>query len=371
MKNYIIKILILCVCIFSFSSCSHFGKNELSKPEFVHLWVTDVFKTKQFGSKKHETAAPLIINNDLFQGGSDGNLYVINKRSGSIKRSIKDSGGIDATPAFSQGVLYFGTNDGYIKAFSYRTGDYVWSYYVGFPVQSTPFIYDGRLFVMASNDILYALDSLTGKVLWTVRRDFPARRPVVFGQSSPVCFDNTVYAGFSDGTFVAVNMFNGATVFEKNLGSRTKFKDVDSNPYVDQQYIVVASYDGSIYCLERVTGNVIWNMQEGSAKSARVIDGKVYYSSNEGGLYVLDLKTGSVLWSVILKDGGIPTAPAIMGDYLIVGSSERGIVVYNKNNGKLLYEFNSGTGVFADPVVDSEMVYFFSNYGVLYAFRSI
>jgi outer membrane protein assembly factor BamB len=371
MKNNIRKIFVFALGLLVLSGCSHFGKNKLSKPEFVHLWSIDVFKATQFGSKRHETASPLIINNDLFQGGSDGKLYVINKYSGSVRRVIKDSGGIDAGPMFSQGVLYFGTNDGYIKAFSYRNGDYLWSYYVGFPVQSTPFIYDGRLFVMASNDILYAMDAETGKILWTVRRDFPVRRPVIKGQSSPVCYDNTVFAGFSDGKFVAVNMFNVATVFEKNLGTRTKFKDVDSTPYVDQKHILVASYDGNLYCLDRATGSVIWSIQEGSAKSATVIGDKVYYSSNDGGLYALDLKTGAVIWSVLLKDKGIATAPAVMGDYLVVGSSERGIAVYNKDNGRFIYEFNSGTGVFADPVVDSDMIYFFSNYGVLYAIRSI
>ena len=371
MKNNITKTFMSSLCLLMLVSCSHFGRNNAAKPEFVHLWSADVFKKIQFGSKKHETAAPLVIGDDLFQGGSDGNFYVINKYLGSVKRTIKDSGGIDATPLFSQGVLYFGTNDGYIKAFSYRTGDYLWSYYVGFPVQSTPYVYDGRLFVMASNDILYAMDAETGKILWTVRRDFPVKRPVIKGQASPICYDNTVYAGFSDGTFVAVNMFNGATIFEKKFGTRTKFKDVDSTPYVDQKRIVVASYDGNLYCLDRPTGNIIWSMQEGSAKSARVVDDKVYYSSNEGGIYVLNLNTGSVIWSILLKDSGIATSPAIMGDYIVVGSSERGIAVYDKNNGRFVYEFNSGTGVFANPVVDSDMIYFFSNYGVLYAIRKI
>lgn len=361
------NILIIFLSILILGSCSHFTPDQKQKMELINVWNLDVFKQQQFGSKRHEAASPLIIGNDLFQGGSDGNLYVVNKYNGSIKRIIKGSGGIDATPLFSQGVLYFGNNDGEIKAFSYRSGDYLWSYFVGFPVASTPAVYDGRLFVLASNDILYSFDALTGKILWTVKRDFPVKRPVIKGNSSPVIYDNTVYVGFSDGAFMGVNILNGSVVLEKNLNTKGKFKDVDATPYIDEKYIVVPSYDGNLYCMDRKTGNVIWSMQDGSAKSVTVINDVVYYSSNEGFLYVLDLNTGVVKWSTRLKNGSIPTSPAIFDDYLVVGSSERGLVIYNKENGRFIQEFNTGTGVFADPIVDDKYIYFYSNYGVLYA----
>ncbi|MCX6112266.1 MAG: PQQ-binding-like beta-propeller repeat protein [Proteobacteria bacterium] len=363
--------LILFLIGFMIAGCSHLGQTKKEKLELVNIWNTNIFQKQQFGSKRHESAAPLVINSDLFQGGSDGNLYVINKYNGSIKRVIKDSGGIEATPLFSQSVLYFGTNEGYVKAFSYRTGDYLWSYYVGFTVESSPFIYDGRLFVLASNDILYAFDAATGKILWTVKKDFPARRPVIKGGSSPVVYDNVVYVGFSDGSFIGANMFDGTIVLEKNLNTKGKFKDVNATPYVDEKYIVVPSYDGNLFCMERKTGNIIWSIQDGSAKSVSVISDVVYYSSDEGYVYNIDLTSGKVKWSTRLKDGGIPTAPAIFGDYIVVGSSERGIVLFKKDNGRFVKEFYTGTGSFADPVVEGNYIYFFSNYGVLYAFYKI
>ncbi len=353
------------------AACSHLGTVKKEKIELVNAWNTDVFQKRQFGSKRHESAAPLVIGNDIFQGCSDGNLYVINKYNGSVKRVIKDSGGIEATPLFSQGVLYFGTNEGEVKAFSYRSGDYLWSYFVGSPVASTPSFYDGRLFILGSNDVLYAFDAATGKILWTVKRDFPSRRPVIKGGSSPIVYDNVVYVGFSDGTFVGANMQDGSIVMEKNLNAKGKFKDVDATPYVDEKYIVVPSYDGNLYCMERKTGNVIWSMQDGSAKSVTIVGGVVYYSSNEGYIYVIDIADGNVKWSTKLKDGGIPTSPAILGDYLVVGSSERGILIFRKDNGRFMKEFYSGTGVFADPIVDDNYIYFFSNYGVLYALYKI
>jgi hypothetical protein len=44
---------------------------------------------------------------------------------------------------------------------------------------------------------------------------------------------------------------------------------------------------------------------------------------------------------------------------------------YEKDNGRYSGEFNSGTGVFTDPVVDDDNIYFLSNYGILYALQKL
>ncbi len=369
MRSVGVKLAVLSACLVLFCSCASKHDVVVKKdPQFVHLWYVDAYKERQFGSKRHESASPLIVGDDMFQGVSDSDMIVIEKNLGSMKRVIRGSGGMESTPLYSQGILYFGNNEGEVKAFSYRTGDYLWSYNTGFPVFSTPAICDGRLFALGSNDVLYAFDAVSGKVLWTVRKDFPVNRPVVKWSSSPVCYDDNVYVGFSDGSFTGVNIQSGSVVLDKKLISRTKFKDVDATPYIDDRYIILPSYDGNLYCLNRKTGSEQWSIKDGSAKSIKVDGDTVYFSSNEGILYSINIINGNIKWSMKLKSG-IPTAPAIMGDYLIVGSSERGVMFYERDNGRYVGEFNSGTGVFTDPVVDDDAVYFLSNYGVVYALK--
>ena len=365
--KYIVALLLLVV----FASCANKSAVVANKDmRFIHLWYVDAFKDLQFGSKRHESSSPLIVGEDLFQGVSDSDMVVVDRNSGSVKRVISDSGGMESTPLYYQGVLYFGNNEGEVKAFSYRTGDYLWSFKTGFPVFSTPSTSDGRLFVLGSNDILYALDIATGKVLWTIKKDFPINRPVVKWSSSPVCYEDNVYVGFSDGSFVGVNMQSGSIAFEKKLTSRTKFKDVDATPYIDEKVIILPSYDGNLYCLDRKTGSEIWSIKDGSAKSAKIAGDTVYFSSNEGILYSININSGDIKWSTKLKKG-IPTSPVVIGDYLVVGSSERGVMFFNKENGRYSGEFNSGTGIFADPVVNGDTIYFLSNYGVLYALQKL
>ncbi|MFH1223666.1 MAG: PQQ-binding-like beta-propeller repeat protein [Pseudomonadota bacterium] len=366
--KYGCKIFFVAAVLISFiGGCSSGGdKKKSGKIELVHAWYVDVFKAHQFGSPKHENVSPVIVGDDIFQGASDGRLLVVSKRLGSVKRVIKNSGGLDASPLYYQGVLYFGNNDGEVKAFSYRTGDYLWTYNTGYPIDSSPAICDNRLFVMSSEDILYSLDAVTGKVIWSIKRDFPGRRPIVKWSSSPVCFDNTVYVGFSDGSLIGADVTSGTVVLEKKLNSKGKFKDIDATPYVDEKMVIIPSYDGNLYCLDRKTGGEIWNIKDGSAKAVTVMNDVVYFSSNEGNLYAIDIKDGRVRWNSKLKSG-IPTSPAVLDDYLVVGSSERGIMLFNKNDGKFVAEFNSGTGVFADPVVEDNNIYFLTNYGVLHS----
>jgi len=371
MKHLFKYTIVLLLLFLVFASCAS-KKDVVTNRDlqFIHLWYVDAFKNLQFGSKRHEASSPLIVGEDLFQGVSDSDMIVVDKNLGSIKRVIRGSGGMETTPLYYQGVLYFGNNEGEVKAFSYRTGDYLWSIKTGFPIYSTPSTSDGRLFVLGSNDVLYALDITTGKTLWTIKKDFPINRPVVKWSSSPVCYEENVYVGFSDGSFVGVNMQTGSVSFEKKLVSRTKFKDVDATPYIDEKVIILASYDGNLYCLDKKTGSEIWSIKDGSAKSVKVDGDTVYFASNEGMLYSISLGNGNVKWSTKLKSG-IPTTPVVVGNYLVVGSSERGVMFFNKDNGRYSGEFNSGTGVFADPIINGDVIYFLSNYGVLYALQKL
>ncbi len=361
-----IFITLLTASIALVASCSTAPKKKT--PELIGMWAMDISSGPQFGAKKHEQASPVLIGDEIFQGGSDGKLVVASKYNGLLKRVIKDSGGIEMSPLFHESVVYFGNTDGYVKAFSYRNGDYLWSYYTGHPVYSTPAYCDGRIFVLGSSNVFYALDAKTGKVLWTIRKEFPSGVPVVKGASSPVCYDDMVYVGFSDGSFVGANVASGSIVIDKKLTSVGKFKDVDATPYVDEKRVIVPSYDGNLYCFDRKSGQVVWSIKDGSAKSVSVVGQELYYASSDGYLYLLGASDGAVTWNTKLSSG-IPTAPVLLNEYVVVGSSERGIMLFERSNGKFVKEYNTGTGVLADPIVDGNNIYFMSNFGVLYAVR--
>jgi len=341
-----------------------------SKPSLENLWNLRVHKDFDKSISRQEYFSPYIIGKDIMQGSSDGLLLFIDKDLGSIIRKNSSMGGLEKTPAFRRGIFYFTTNDGTAFAYSYRANNVLWSYNIGFPAKATPDICNNIVFFTASNNVLYALDATTGKELWTLKKDFPAKKPVIRGSASPLCVGTTVYTGFSDGSFIAANIFDGKIIFEKKLSSDTsKFKDVDASPIIYLNNIIIPSYDGSLFSINLSDYTINWRIIEGSHKEPLLEQDTLYYASNEGNLYSIDANTGSIKFKTKLYKGGIGTKPVLYKDYLILGNSNRGVQVYSKYDGSFLTEFNSQKGVFADPVIEGNMLYFYSNYAILYAFR--
>lgn len=353
------------VFIFNLILCSLF-----SKPVLQNLWNIRVNKTFDKSISRQEYFSPYIIGKDIMQGSHDGLLLFIDKDLGTVIRKNSKMGGFEKTPAFRRGIFYFTTNDGAAFAHSYRANNVLWSYNIGFPAKSTPDICNNIITFSASNNVLYALDATTGKELWTIKKDFPAKRPVIRGSASPLCVGTTVYSGFSDGSFIAANIFDGKIIFEKTLSADTsKFKDVDANPVLYLNNIIIPSYDGSLFSINLGDYSTNWRIMDGSHKEPTLEQDTLYYSSNEGNLYAIDANTGTIKFKTKLHKGGIGTKPVIYNNYLIVGNSDRGVQVYSKQDGSFLTEFNSQKGVFAEPLIDGDMLYFYSNYAILYAFR--
>lgn len=351
-------ILFLFSCLFS------------EAPVFYNIWNTPVYKKLEKGSSRHEFFSPYIIGDNIMQGSSDGQLLFIDKKTGSVLRRETNMGGFERTPYFRRGIFYFATNDGKVFAYSYRANTSSWTYTLGFPANSTPDICKDIIVFTSSDNALYALDSKTGKELWVKKRDFPLKKPVIRGSSSPICNMATVYAGFSDGVLLGLNVYDGTQVFEKKLNPETnKFKDVDATALLYLGNIIIPSFDGALYSVNIESGKTNWTVNDGSVKEPLLEGSSLYYSSNEGFLYHIDANDGSIKWKNKLFKNGIGTKPASYGKYLIIGNSNRGIQIYSKEDGKFLNEFNSAKGVFADPVVEEDMVYFYSNNAILYAFK--
>ena len=53
---------------------------------------------------------------------------------------------------------------------------------------------------------------------------------------------------------------------------------MDATPFIDDKVIIVPSYDGNLYCLDRKTGSELWSIKDGSAKSIKVEGDTVYFS---------------------------------------------------------------------------------------------
>lgn len=82
---------------------------------------------------------------------------------------------------------------------------------------------------------------------------------------------------------------------------------------------------GVLACLDKETGNVVWEHEAGYAWSSPVCvynedgGGSVIYCSSDGNMYLLDGLSGEERFQLTLSDGVIESSPAVYNDMAVVG----------------------------------------------------
>ena len=142
-----------------------------------------------------------------------------------------------------------------------------------------------------------------------------------------------------------------------------------SSMAVRGQYVYTmgnASYTDTVYCLDFDTGTVIWEhsypCMTGSYPGPRAtptVDGNhVYTLSREGHLFCLDALSGDVVWEKHLKNDFSIKSPTwdfagsvvVVGNLLILNAGRSGLGL-NKADGELVWSSGQTSGGYATPVV--------------------
>ncbi len=124
----------------------------------------------------------------------------------------------------------------------------------------------------------------------------------------------------------------------------------------------------TVYCLDAVTGKVIWKhsypcalqplyYEGGTLSTPTVDDGATYTLSKMGDLFCFDAVTGKVKWEVNvnrklgfeLPTWSFSSSPLIVGDRLILNLGAAG-AAFDKKTGAVLWENGKGVCGYATPV---------------------
>jgi outer membrane protein assembly factor BamB len=128
--------------------------------------------------------------------------------------------------------------------------------------------------------------------------------------------------------------------------------------------------DDTVWCLDAVTGSVIWkhsypckqvaNLHEGGPSSTPAIDGnRVYTLSKEGHLFCFDATNGDVIWTVELQKlldvemppWGFSGSPRVFDDKVILDAGPT--VAFDKNTGKVAWKSKDHVVGYGSPTLFS------------------
>ena len=267
----------------------------------------------------------------------------------------------------------------------------LWSFKTGDNVKASPVISNGIIVVGSTDCCFYGLTT-KGKLLWKVKTDNSIEAPALI-------VNGTVYAGNLEGTIYALDLKTGKQKWKhptegQIMGAPTYWQSGN------KKYLLFGSYDYNFYCLDAQTGKLKWKYETGNYinGSAAIVGNLAIFGGCDGFLHMVNIETGKlrkkinvgtyvassvtvdnnhaftgdydgkfscisltekkVIWKHQDEKATSPfiASPALINNYIIVGSRDKYLYCFDKNNGKLYWKKNMGGRIDASAVIANNKI---------------
>jgi outer membrane protein assembly factor BamB len=270
------------------------------------------------------------------RGGDVGAFAIENgKEAWRTETRTSLSGGTGADDS----LVAVGSTDGEVIALDAKTGAERWRVRVGGEVLSAPAVSQNIVAVRTVDGRLRGLSATDGREAWLHEEQVP--RLSLRGTSRPVISGDLVICGFDNGKVVAVNLADGALVWETPVTpprGRTELErmvDIDSAVVVSGNDVFTAGFQGRVAMLARDTGQIWWSREASSHRGVGADDNAVYLSSSEGEVVALRRTTGVELWRQNARARRGLSAPAAAENGAVVGDFQGFVHVLDPASGAL------------------------------------
>jgi outer membrane protein assembly factor BamB len=282
---------------------------------------------------------------------------------------------LSAGPGAGGGLVVTATSGGAVIAVAAADGAERWRVVVDSEVLAAPVVGDGIVLVRAVDGRLLALDAANGARRWVTDQQVP--RLSLRGNGRPLISQDLAICGFDNGRLVAVTLSAGAAAWEVAVGQPhgsteiQRLIDVDAPPVSDGDDVFVVGYQGRVARLARDSGQILWARELSSYRGLSVTSDAVYVSTSEGDVVRLDRRTGAETWrQKALARRGL-SAPAVVGDSVIVGDFDGVVHWLDAGDGHFLARAKTGGRISSAPqVLDGGQVLVFDDAGGLTVFRT-
>lgn len=225
-----------------------------------------------------------------------------------------------------------------------------------------------NVYLQGTGGTVTAFDAESGKRLWSVQlgnRDEP-----IF----PGVSNDKHFLAVSGLTLYCMERFSGKVLWELTLPTMPSV-----GPSVDDQHIYVGALDGSIYSFEirkidelsrqRLLPNWSFQAMRWRYRTSKEITTRAYstgrlvnFASRDGSLYAVGALERDLTWQ--FETSAPITAPlATTSDSLILASEDYFVYCLNRDNGQVRWEFASGYPIRKAPIVIEDDLYIMPDRG--------
>jgi outer membrane protein assembly factor BamB len=334
------------------------------------LWTTKVGT----GTRKRQLAlVPALSGGRLFVADTDGGVAAVSAADGRLQWQRHTKLPFSGGPGTDGRQLLLGTSQGQVVALSATDGSQVWSAPVESEVLSVPLVSGDLVAVHTLDDSVYGLEAATGKQRW--RYLYPAPVLTLRGSSTPVLADSAVLVGLSGGKLVKLDLAGGVPIWEVTVtlpSGRTELDrvaDIDADPVVVGSTAYVGTYNGDLAAVDLVTGDILWRRTLSSHAGLAADARDLFITDSDDNIWAAATEDGAGRWKQEQLRHRLLTAPALLGDYVVVGDLEGWLHWISRKDGTLAGRVKAASGaITARPLVAEGRLYVYADDGTLAAF---
>lgn len=315
---------------------------------------------------------PAIADGRVYAAAVEGGVSAFDLRSGQSVWRYASELPLTGGPGAGEGLVVVGSLEGDVVALDAATGAEKWKSKVANEVLVAPAIGGGMVFVHSNDGRVTALDAGTGERRWFYSADVPTL--TVRGNGAMTVGPGILFVGNDNGTLTALSMTDGGVVWTtpvaqpEGRSELERMADVDGPALLDNTTLYATSYKNHTVAIDGPSGQLIWDRENGGPRGLGLSNSAVVVTDPTGKVWGLDKNTGSSLWQ---QDGlayRSTSAPAVQGDYAVVGDLEGVLHWLRLSDGAFAARSSVGGAITGQPAVADDILVVQTTDGQLAAF---
>ncbi len=249
-------------------------------------------------------------------------------------------------------------------------GKIIWTTNIDFPILSPPLIYRGFIYFISADNRIFAIDFNNGSIGWSFQV-FSESKKNLFS-ASPVAFENTVIAPFSNGEIVSFIYDTGRPIWSESLSktslvSNFDIKDISASPVIADKTIYAMSSNGRLVSIDLINGKRNWAIDVSGYRTPLITGNQIYVINEEGKIICIERKSGEIFWISDLKkyrkgqnsaNLNLWLGPYLINNLLYNVSYFGELKILSAINGDVLSASSIGVkGIMTPPIILSENIF--------------
>ena len=302
----------------------------------VTATVTPRISWQQAVGKAAPGIAPAVTSDAVYAAATDGTLMRLDAATGRVVWRASAGKTLSAGPGASSSLVVVGTDKGEVLAFD-TDGKPLWSSRISSELIAPPRISDKVVVAFSGDGRIFGLNAADGKTLWVDQRTNPSL--TVRNAAGGVVTRGGLLTGTAGGRLLAIDTQSGTVGWDatvatpKGATELERIADITSLPYVDENEVCAAAYQGRVACFDLVRGTLKWSRDVSSLAGLTADAQRLYIVDDKGAVQAFDRSNGASIWKQDVLAKRRLGGPQLIGDELGVIDVEGYLHLLSRSDG--------------------------------------